>query len=188
MHALASLVCQLTPTEQAELWSRQQAYKAQFAPPGAELLSSYQVPVQGSELPNLDALGPQAFLKSLIAKGSGPAGFLKAVMDGDLGKLLPEGQTFGNSAAPAAPQAEAKVEPKEEKTNFDVVLKSFTAESKLKLIKEVKTMLNIGLKEAKDQVESSLKGPVKLYKNIAKADAEAKLKKLKETGADIVLE
>lgn len=187
MHALASLVCQLTPQEQVELWSRQQAYKAQFAPPGAELLSSYQVSVQGSDLPNLDALGPQAFLKSLIAKGSGPAGFLKAVMDGDLSKLLPEGQTFGGSA-PAAPQAEVKAEPKEEKTNFDVVLKSFTQESKLKLIKEVKTMLNIGLKEAKDQVESSLKGPVKLYKNIAKADAEAKLKKLKETGADIVLE
>ena len=184
---MANLVCQLTPREQAELWSRQQAYKAQFALPGPEILSSYKVPVSGSDLPNLDALGPQAFLKSLIAKGSGPTGFLKAVMDGDLGNLLPEGQSLGGAAA-SAPKAEVKVEVKEEKTNFDVVLKSFTQESKLKLIKEVKTMLNIGLKEAKEQVELSLKGPVKLYKNIAKADAEAKLKKLKETGADIVLE
>lgn len=184
---MSSLICQLTPREQAELGRQYQTYKAQFSPFSPELLANYKVSVPGSDLPSLEGMGPQAFLKSLLTNGAGPQGFLKTVLDGGLGKLLPEGQTLGGAAT--APKAEeTKPEQKEEKTNFDVVLNSFTAESKLKLIKEIKTMMNIGLKEAKDLAESSLKGPVKLYKNIAKVDAEAKLKKLKETGADIVLE
>ena len=173
--------------EQVELWKRYHAQMVQFQGPGQEILTHYKIPGDPADIPKFEAPGTQDFLKSVLANGGGQMGFLKSVMQGHMGKLLPEGQTFGGAAAPA-PKVEAKVEVKEEKTSFNLVLKSFTPESKLKLIKEVKTMLNIGLKEAKDQVESVQKAPLILYKNIAKADAEAKLKKLKETGAEVVVE
>ena len=44
---------------------------------------------------------------------------------------------------------------KQEKTNFDVVVESFEASNKLKVIKEIKSILGIGLKEAKDLVEKN---------------------------------
>ena len=78
-------------------------------------------------------------------------------------------------AAPAAGGAAAAAE----KTEFDVILKSAGAQ-KLNVVKIVKDLTGLGLKEAKDLVDGAPK-PVK--EGIAKADAEAAKKKLEEAGA-----
>lgn len=60
---------------------------------------------------------------------------------------------FANSAAPAAPQAEAAAAPVEkppEKTEFDVKLSGFDPAAKIKVIKEVRVITELGLKEAKE--------------------------------------
>jgi len=77
----------------------------------------------------------------------------------------------GGAAAPAA----------EEKTAFDVILKSGGA-NKLQVVKIVKDLTGLGLKEAKDLVDGAPK-PVK--EGVAKAEAEEVANKLKEAGADV---
>ena len=69
----------------------------------------------------------------------------------------------------------------EEKTSFNVVLKSAGA-SKLNVVKIVKELTGLGLKEAKDLVDGAPK-PVK--EGISKADADALVAKLKEAGAEV---
>ena len=81
------------------------------------------------------------------------------------------------AAAAAAPTAVAAVE--EEKTEFDVILMSSGA-TKIQVIKVVRELTGLGLKEAKDLVDGAPK-PVK--EAIAKADAEAVKAKLEEVGA-----
>lgn len=83
------------------------------------------------------------------------------------------------AAAPAAAAAEAK----EEQTEFDVILKSFGA-NKIAVIKEVRGITGLGLKEAKDLVEGAPK-PVK--EATTKEDAEDIKKKLEAAGAEIEL-
>jgi len=83
------------------------------------------------------------------------------------------------AVAPGAPQAEAKVE--EEKTEFDVVLVEAGA-NKINVIKVVREITSLGLKEAKDLVESAPK-PVKT--GVPKAEAEEIKKKLEEAGAKV---
>lgn len=77
----------------------------------------------------------------------------------------------GGAAAPAA----------EEKTAFDVILKSGGA-NKLQVVKIVKDLTGLGLKEAKDLVDGAPK-PVK--EGVAKAEADDVANKLKEAGADV---
>ena len=84
--------------------------------------------------------------------------------------------------AAAAPQAEAKAE--EVKSEFTVVLKS-AGEKKINVIKVVREITNLGLKEAKDLVDGAPK-PVK--EGLSKADAEAMKKKFEEVGAQIELQ
>ncbi|BDG62209.1 50S ribosomal protein L7/L12 [Caldinitratiruptor microaerophilus] len=81
-------------------------------------------------------------------------------------------------AAAAAPAAAA---PAEEKTEFDVILKN-PGGNKIQVIKVVREITGLGLKEAKDLVDGAPK-PVK--EKIAKADAEAIAAKLKEAGAEV---
>jgi len=81
-------------------------------------------------------------------------------------------------AGPAAAAAPAE----EEKTEFDVVLVEAGA-NKINVIKEVRAITGLGLKEAKDLVEAG--GKVK--EGISKADAEAMKKKLEEAGAKVEL-
>ena len=83
-------------------------------------------------------------------------------------------------AAPAAGGAAAEAE---EKTNFDVVLKAAGA-SKLAVVKLVKELTGLGLKEAKALVDGAPK-PIK--EKISKADAEEIKKKLEEAGAKVEL-
>ena len=92
---------------------------------------------------------------------------------------------FGVSAAAAVavagPAAAAPAAAAEEQTEFTVVLASF-GENKVNVIKAVRELTGLGLKEAKDLVDGAPK-PVK--EGISKADAEAAKKKLEEAGAKV---
>jgi large subunit ribosomal protein L7/L12 len=92
---------------------------------------------------------------------------------------------FGVSAAAAVavagPAAAAPAAAAEEKTEFTVVLASF-GENKVNVIKAVRELTGLGLKEAKDLVDGAPK-PVK--EGISKADADAAKKKLEEAGAKV---
>ncbi len=81
----------------------------------------------------------------------------------------------------AAPGAGGAAEEAEEKTSFDVILKGF-GEKKIQVIKEVRALTGLGLKEAKDLVEGVPK-PVK--EGVSKDDAEAAKKQLEEAGAEV---
>lgn len=82
------------------------------------------------------------------------------------------------AALAAAPAAAA---PAEEKTEFDVVLKA-AGDKKIQVIKVVREVTGLGLKEAKDLVESA---PKAVKEAISKDDAEALKKKLEENGATV---
>lgn len=101
----------------------------------------------------------------------------------ELVKALEE--EFGVSAAAvaAAPAAGAGAAAAEEKTDFDVVLASF-GDAKMAVIKAVKDVMGLGLKEAKELVEGA---PKTLKEGVAKAEAEELKAKLEEAGAKIEL-
>ena len=93
-------------------------------------------------------------------------------------------ETFGVTAAAAvaaAPAAAAGAAAEDEKTEFDVILKSAGA-NKIGVIKIVRELTGLGLKEAKEVVDGAPK-PIK--EGISKADADAMAEKLKEAGAEI---
>ena len=93
-------------------------------------------------------------------------------------------EEFGVSAAPvavAAGAAGAAAPAAEEKTEFDVVLKSFGAK-KLDVIKVVRELTGLGLKEAKEAVEGA---PKTLKEGASKEDAEAMKEKLVAAGAEV---
>ena len=83
------------------------------------------------------------------------------------------------AAAPSADGAAAAAPVEEEKTEFDVVLKETGAE-KIKVIKAVREITGLGLKEAKDLVDSA---PKTVKENVSKDDAAQFEAKLKEAGA-----
>jgi ribosomal protein L7/L12 len=101
----------------------------------------------------------------------------------ELVKALEE--EFGVSAAAvaAAPAAGAGAAAAEEKTEFDVVLASF-GDAKMAVIKAVKDVLGLGLKEAKELVEAA---PKALKEGVSKTEAEEIKAKLEEAGAKIEL-
>ncbi|HED3666913.1 TPA: 50S ribosomal protein L7/L12 [Citrobacter freundii] len=91
-------------------------------------------------------------------------------------------EKFGVSAAAAAVAVAAgPAEAAEEKTEFDVILKAAGA-NKVAVIKAVRGATGLGLKEAKDLVESA---PAALKEGISKDDAEALKKSLEEAGAEV---
>ncbi|HUW98684.1 MAG TPA: 50S ribosomal protein L7/L12 [Acidiferrobacter sp.] len=102
----------------------------------------------------------------------------------DLSELIKDmEEKFGVSAAAAAvavaaPGAAAAA-PAAEQTTFDVVLSSF-GDNKVGVIKAVRAITNLGLKEAKDLVESA---PATVKEAVAKVDAESMKKQLEEAGA-----
>ena len=105
----------------------------------------------------------------------------------ELNDLLTQAEAkFGVSAAAAVSVAAAPggaAEEEEEKNEFDVELTSFGAE-KIKVIKVVKDILNVGLKEAKEFVEAA---PKVIKDGASKEDAEALKKRLEEAGATVTL-
>ena len=101
----------------------------------------------------------------------------------ELVKALEE--EFGVSAAAMAVAAPAAggAATTEEKTEFDVVLASF-GDAKMNVIKAVKDICGLGLKEAKELVEAA---PKALKEGVAKGEAEEMKKKLEEAGAKVEL-
>ena len=98
----------------------------------------------------------------------------------DLVKAIEE--EFGVSAAPVAVAGAAVgAAPGEEKTEFDVVLKAAGA-SKLNVIKGVRALTGLGLKEAKELVESA---PKAIKEAVSKETAEDIAKQLKDAGAEV---
>lgn len=103
----------------------------------------------------------------------------------ELIKMMEE--KFGVSAAAAAvavaAPAAAGAAPAEEKTEFDVVLEA-AGSNKIAVIKAVRELTGLGLKEAKDLVEGA---PKAVKQGLPKADAEAAAKKLEDAGAKVAL-
>src|SRR5690242_21809276 len=103
----------------------------------------------------------------------------------ELAKILKEEYGIEPAAAAVAvaagPAAGAAAPAAEEKTAFDVILKSGGA-NKLQVVKIVKDLTGLGLKEAKDLVDGAPK-PVK--EGVAKAEADELAAKLKDAGADV---
>ena len=99
----------------------------------------------------------------------------------ELSKLLEEkwGVSAAAAVAVAAGPAAAAAPAAEEKTEFDVILTG-DGGKKINVIKEVRAITGLGLKEAKDLVDGA---PKNVKEGIAKADAEAAVKKLVEAGA-----
>jgi large subunit ribosomal protein L7/L12 len=111
---------------------------------------------------------------------------LSVIEAAELSKLLEEkwGVSAAAPAAVAAPTAGgSEAAPAEEKTDFDVVLVE-TGSNKISVIKEVRTITGLGLKEAKDLVEGA---PKSLKQGVAKADAEEMKKNLEAAGAKVEL-
>ncbi|WP_427160764.1 50S ribosomal protein L7/L12 [Aliinostoc sp. HNIBRCY26] len=99
-------------------------------------------------------------------------------------------EAFGVSAAApvgvavAAPAAVAAAEPVEEKTEFDVVLESVPADKKIAVLKVVREITGLGLKEAKDLVEAA---PKAIKEAIAKEAAEDAKKRIEEAGGKVTV-
>jgi large subunit ribosomal protein L7/L12 len=121
------------------------------------------------------ALSNQEILDAIAAK---------SVLEiSELIKMMEE--KFGVSAAAAAgavaAPAAAAAAPAEEQTEFTVVL-SGIGENKVNVIKAVRELTGLGLKEAKDLVDGA---PKAVKEGVSKADAEAAKKKLEEAGAKV---
>ncbi len=131
-----------------------------------------------------DEATAKEFDKKISDLGDSLAGLtLKEAVD--LGDYMKD--TYGIEAAAggavmmaAAGGGEAAVE---EKTDFDVVLKAIGGE-KIKVIKLVREITGLGLKEAKDMVDSA---PSKIKEGLSKEEAEAMGEKFKEIGAEVEL-
>ena len=101
-------------------------------------------------------------------------------------------ETFGVSAAApvggmmmaAAGGAAAPAEEVEEKTAFDLVLDEVPADKKIAILKIVREITGLGLKDAKDLVESA---PKTVKEGMAKADAEAAKKQIEEAGGKVTI-
>ena len=111
---------------------------------------------------------------------------LSVIEAAELSKLLEE--KWGVSAAAplavaAAPAAGGEETAAEEKTDFDVILTE-VGSNKIAVIKEVRTITSLGLKEAKDLVEGA---PQPIKHGVAKADAEEMKKSLEAAGAKVEL-
>ena len=107
---------------------------------------------------------------------------LTVVEAAELSKQLEE--KWGvSAAAPVAAAAAASAAPAEEKSEFTIFL-SAAGDKKINVIKEVRALTGLGLKEAKDLVEAA---PKEIKKGVAKKDAEEAKKKLESAGAKVEL-
>ena len=86
------------------------------------------------------------------------------------------------AAMPGGAAAGAAAAPAEEKTEFTVVLKEYPADKKVTVIKVIREITGLGLKEAKDLVEGV---PSTVKEAVSKADSETMKKKLEEAGAKV---
>ncbi len=82
----------------------------------------------------------------------------------------------------AAPSSSGAAQEVEEKTEFDLILEEVPADKKIAVLKVVRTLTGLGLKEAKDLVEST---PKNIKEGASKDDVEAAKKQLEEAGAKV---
>src|SRR5438105_2773136 len=120
----------------------------------------------------------KAFAEQLVSLTVKEVNELAKILKEEYG-IEPAAAAVAVAAGPAAAAPAA-----EEKTAFNVILKSGGA-NKLQVVKIVKDLTGLGLKEAKDLVDGAPK-PVK--EGVSKADAEALVAKLKEAGADVEIQ
>ncbi|MXV74275.1 50S ribosomal protein L7/L12 [Candidatus Poribacteria bacterium] len=119
------------------------------------------------EISNMTVLELSELVKALEDKFGVSASAMPAV-------AMPGMMPAGDGAAAAEEEAAA-----EEKTEFDVQLKEFGA-NKIPVIKEVRSLTGLGLKEAKEKVESA---PVVIQEGVSKEDADKAKEQLEELGA-----
>jgi len=122
----------------------------------------------------------KSFAEQLVSLSVKEVNELAKILKEEYG-IEPAAAAVAVAAGPTGGGAAAAVE---EKTSFNVVLKSGGA-NKLNVVKIVKDMTGLGLKEAKDLVDGAPK-PIK--EGVSKADAEALVAKLKEAGADVEIQ
>ena len=114
--------------------------------------------------------------------------YIKGLKLGEVKSLIEvlENELGVSASAPvmamAGPASAGPAEEVEEKTEFDVVLKEFEPKAKIKVIKIVRQLTGLGLKDAKAQVESA---PVTLKEAVSKDAAEEIKQKLEEVGAKV---
>ena len=108
---------------------------------------------------------------------------LTVVEAAELSKQLEEKWGVTAAAPIAAAPAAGAAAPAEEKSDFTIFLESF-GDKKINVIKEVRVITGLGLKEAKDLVESA---PKEIKKGVPKKDAEEFKKKLEAAGAKVEL-
>ena len=121
----------------------------------------------------------KAFAEQLVGLTVKEVNELAKILKEEYG-IEPAAAAVAVAAGPAAAGAAAV----EEKTSFNVILKA-AGPNKLNVVKVVKDLTGLGLKEAKDLVDGAPK-PVK--EGVSKADADALVAKLKETGAEVELQ
>jgi large subunit ribosomal protein L7/L12 len=119
----------------------------------------------------------KAFAEQLVNLTVKEVNELATILKDEYG-IEPAAAAVAVAAGPAAGAAAA-----EEKTSFDVVLKS-AGSAKLQVVKAVKEQCGLGLKEAKDLVDAA---PSVVKEGVAKADAEVLKKALEEAGAEVEL-
>ena len=122
---------------------------------------------------------------SLLGMHGFPSEFMTKLQSGEM--FNPIDMSQASIAAPSADASEeVAAEPVQEA--FDVVLRGFKKEAKLKIIKEIKGFCDLGLKEAKELVEKAADEPVYLFKKVDKEPKQEMVDKLKELGAEIDFE
>ena len=119
----------------------------------------------------------KAFAEQLVNLSVKEVNELAQILKDEYG-IDPAAAAVAVAAAPGAAAAAA-----EEKTSFDVVLKSAGA-AKLAVVKAVKELAGLGLKEAKELVDGA---PSTIKEGLAKAEAEGLKKQLEEAGAEVEL-
>lgn len=119
----------------------------------------------------------KAFAEQLVNLSVKEVNELAQILKEEYG-IEPAAAAVAVAAGPAAGAAAA-----EEKTSFDVVLKSAGA-NKLQVVKKVKDVANLGLKEAKEMVDNA---PSVVKEGATKDEAEALKKELEEAGAEVEL-
>jgi len=97
-----------------------------------------------------------------------------------------DASTYARAAAPvsAAPAGGSSAPIQEEKTEFDIILENVPADKKLAILKVVRSVTGLGLKEAKDLVESA---PKAIKEKVSKADADNIKKQVEEAGGKVSL-
>ncbi|OMJ91074.1 hypothetical protein SteCoe_6432 [Stentor coeruleus] len=174
VNVLAEAIISLTPEEKAYLWQAYRDTQIECLGLDPAMFSDFFPKIEENN---------EFDLSSIALPQHSPAGLVKKVLKGEKVNL-----SSGKKVDKVDKEKkEEKKEPVKVKTNFDLILKGFTTEGKVKVIKEVKNMMGLGLKEAKEKVESSIATPLVVFKNATPDKAQELLKLFKDMGADVEL-